>query len=171
MNFFEQELRRFTGKTTAFKSCKPLYAGRACFILLSGNRRARLELVTSGVADHYDALQVTILSTTDGKIDCLRFRFSDFFAPRKAGCSGICCPHIWVDCGRAEWYVAPTAAEVAPAACTAGKILLTKQSAGGPPFGGPPAPECGMKPPAGFPAGAHFLDLKYQIYRIKSTPT
>ena len=37
----------------------------------------------------------------------------DFFAPRKAGCSGICCPHIWVDCGRAEWYVAPTAAEVA----------------------------------------------------------
>ena len=110
MNFFEQELRRFTGKTTAFKSCKALCAGRACFIPLSGSRRARLEFVTSGVADHYDALQVTILSTTDGKIDCLRFRFSDFFAPRKAGCSGICCPHIWVDCGRAEWYVAPTAA-------------------------------------------------------------
>ena len=87
MNFFEQELRRFTGKTTAFKSCKALYAGRACFIPLSGSRRARLEFVTSGVADHYDALQVTILSTADGKIDCLRFRFSDFFAPRKAGCS------------------------------------------------------------------------------------
>ena len=52
MNFFEQELRRFTGKTTAFKSCKALYAGRACFIPLSGSRRARLEFVTSGVADH-----------------------------------------------------------------------------------------------------------------------
>ena len=113
MNFFEQELRRFTGKTTAFKSCKALCAGRACFILLSGNRRARLEFVTSGVADHYDALQVTILSTTDGKIDCLRFRFSDFFATRKTGCSGTCCPHIWVGCGEAEWYVAPTAAEIA----------------------------------------------------------
>ena len=84
MNFFEQELRRFTGKTTAFKSCKALYAGRACFIPLSGSRRARLEFVTSGVADQYDALQVTILSTADGKIDCLRFRFSDFFAPRKS---------------------------------------------------------------------------------------
>ena len=83
MNFFEQELRRFTGKTTAFKSCKALYAGRACFIPLSGSRRARLEFVTSGVADQYDALQVTILSTADGKIDWLRFRFSDFFAPRK----------------------------------------------------------------------------------------
>ena len=67
MNFFEQELRRFTGKTTAFKSCKALYAGRACFIPLSGSRRARLEFVTSGVADQYDALQITILSTTDGR--------------------------------------------------------------------------------------------------------
>ena len=78
MNFFEQELRRFTGKTTAFEPCKALYAGRACFIPLSGSRRARLEFVTSGVADQYDALQITILSTTDGKIDCLRFRFKDF---------------------------------------------------------------------------------------------
>ena len=31
----------------------------------------------------------------------------------KAGCSGTCCPHIWVGCGEAEWYVAPTAAEIA----------------------------------------------------------
>ncbi len=113
MNFFEQELRRFTGKPTAFGPCKALYAGRACFIPLSGNRRARLEFVTSGVADHYDALQVTILSTTDGKIDCLRFRFKDSFAPRKSGCSGICYPHIWVNRSDAEWYVAPTAAEIA----------------------------------------------------------
>ena len=49
MNFFEQELRRFTGKTTAFKSCKALYTGRACFIPLSGSRRARLEVGTDGV--------------------------------------------------------------------------------------------------------------------------
>ena len=124
MNFFEQELRRFTGKTTAFKSCKALYAGRACFIPLSGNRRARLEFVTSGVADQYDALQVTILSTTDGKIDCLRFRFKDFFAPRKGGGSGICCPHIWVDCGDAEWYIAPTAAEIAGLAQAAHDYIM-----------------------------------------------
>ena len=118
MNFFEQELRRFTGKTTAFKSCKALYAGRACFIPLSGNRRARREFVTSGVADHYDALQVTILSTTNGKIDCLRFRFKDSFALRKSGCSGICHPYIWINCGEAEWYVAPTASEITDIAQT-----------------------------------------------------
>ena len=113
MNFFEQELRRFTGKGTAFKSCKALYVGRACFIPLSGNRRARLEFATGGTCDHYEVLQVTILSAADGKIDCLRLRFSDYFAPRKGGCSGTCRPHIWVDYGKAEWYVAPTAAEIA----------------------------------------------------------
>ena len=113
MNFFEQELRRFTGKDTAFKSCNALYVGRACFIPLSGNRRARLEFVTSGVAEHYDAMQVTILSATDGKIDCLRLRFSDYFAPRKGGCSGTSRPHIWIYRNEAEWYVTPTASEIA----------------------------------------------------------
>ena len=113
MNFFEQELRRFTGKDTAFKSCKALYVGRTCFIPLSGNRRARLEFATSGVTDHYDALQVTILSTADGKIDCLRLRFSDYFAPQKIGYVGTRRPHIWVNDGNTRWYGAPTAAEVA----------------------------------------------------------
>ena len=94
MNFFEQELRRFTGKETAFKSSKPVYAGRACFIQLSGNRRARLEFVTCGTADHFEALDVTILSTTDGKIDHLRLRFKDYCAQRKGGCSGSVWPHI-----------------------------------------------------------------------------
>lgn len=113
MNFYEQELRRFTGKTTAFKSCKAVYAGRACFIPISGNRRARLEFDTNGYADHYDTLQVTILSTTDGKIDCLRLHFSDFFAPQEVGYSGYRRPHIWGVRGEPEWCAEPTATEIA----------------------------------------------------------
>ena len=112
MNFFEQELRRFTGKDTAFKSSAPLYVGRACFISLSGNRRARLEFVTCGTADHFEALDVTILSTTDGQVDKLRLRFKDYWEPRKAGCSGTCWPHIWIYRDKAEWYVAPTGFEI-----------------------------------------------------------
>lgn len=112
MNFFEQELRRFTGKDTAFKSSKPVYVGRACFITLSGNRRARLEFVTRGVADHYDALNVTILSTTEGKIDILQLRFSEYFAQRKGGCSGTVIPHIWGYSDETKWYVAPTSLEI-----------------------------------------------------------
>ena len=112
MNFFEQELRRFTGKETAFKSSKPLYAGRACFIQLSSNRRARLEFVTCGTADHFEALDVTILSTTDGKIDHLRLRFKDYCAQRKGGCSGSVWPHIWIYRDETKWYVAPTSLEI-----------------------------------------------------------
>ena len=112
MNFFEQELRRFTGKDTAFKSSKPVCAGRACFIPLSGNRRARLEFVICGTADHFEALDVTILSTTDGQIDHLRLRFKDYFAQRKGGCSGTVCPHIWIYREKADWYVAPTSLEI-----------------------------------------------------------
>ena len=112
MNFFEQELRRFTGKETAFKFSKPVYIGRSCFIQLSGNRRARLEFVTRGVADHYEALNVTILSTTDGRIDILQLRFDEHFARRKGGCSGTVTPHIWVYRDEPEWYVAPTSLEI-----------------------------------------------------------
>lgn len=119
MNFFEQELRRFTGKETAFKSSKPVYAGRACFIPLSGNRRARLEFVTCGTADHFEALDVTILSTTDGQIDHLRLRFKDYFAQRKGGCSGTVWPHIWIYREKADWYVAPTGLEIKTIAQTA----------------------------------------------------
>ncbi len=101
-----------TGKETAFKSSKPVYAGRACFIPLSGNRRARLEFVTCGTADHFEALDVTILSTADGQIDHLRLRFKDYCAQRKGGCSGTVWSHIWIYCENAEWYVAPTSLEI-----------------------------------------------------------
>ncbi len=112
MNFFEKELRRFTGKDTAFKSTKPLYVGRACFIPLSGSRRARMEFVTCGTANHFEALDVNILSTTDGKVDRLRLRFKDYFAAQVGSCAGTCIPFIWVDRGVAEWYKQPTAAEI-----------------------------------------------------------
>lgn len=92
MNFFEKELHRFTGKDTAFKSIKPLYVGRACFLPLSGSRRARMEFVTCGTADRFEALDVTILSTTDGKVDHLRLRFKDYFTAQVGSCAGTCIP-------------------------------------------------------------------------------
>lgn len=112
MNFFEQQLRTLTAKDTAFKSAKPTYVGRACFIALSGNRRARLEFATCGTADHYEAVTVTILNTAEGKIDQLKLAFKDFFATRKGSCAGTCIPHIWVYNGKAEWYTSPTSLEI-----------------------------------------------------------
>lgn len=119
MNFFEQELRTFTGKDTAFKSSKPVYAGRACFLVLSEGHRARIEFVTGMFADHYDALLVTILNRNDGKVDQLRVRFEDYCQPRKGGCSGTVIPHIWVYNSKPIWYSAPTSSEIKTVASAA----------------------------------------------------
>ena len=42
--------------------------------MLSDNRRARIEFVTCGIADNYEALRVTILDSHQGKIDTLLLR-------------------------------------------------------------------------------------------------
>lgn len=117
MNFFEQELRTLTGKDTAFKSSKPVYVGRACLIPLSEGRRARIEFVTLGYADHYAALQITILNRNEGKVDQLRLRFEDYC--KKGGRYGDTVPHIWVCDGKARWYVAPTSSEIKTITSTA----------------------------------------------------
>ena len=114
MNFFEAQLNVFTGKQTAFKSSKPLFAGRAAFIRLSGSRRARIEFATCGTQEHYEALQVTIINALDGKIDALKLRFADYFATRKGSCAGTYVPHIWARfSGGYEWYgPAPSSSEI-----------------------------------------------------------
>ena len=79
MNFFEKELRRFTDESTAFKSDRLVYAGRAAFLPLAGGCTARLEFVSDLQNGYYTALQVTILSKHIGKLDTLRLDFDDFF--------------------------------------------------------------------------------------------
>lgn len=113
MNFFEQLLRGLTGKTTAFKSASPVFIGRACFLTLSEGRRARLEFITLGTADQYEALQVSVINLNDGKIDCIQLRFSDYFAPKRTVGGDARAPHIWVYQGKAEWYGEPAETEKA----------------------------------------------------------
>jgi len=113
MNFFEQQLRNFTGKTTSFKSTSPVFIGRACFLTLSEGRRARLEFIILGTTDHYEALEVTVINLRDGKIDSIRLRFTDYFAPKQVGSGTTRTPHIWMCDGKARWYVEPAEAEKA----------------------------------------------------------
>ena len=113
MNFFEQQLRNFTGKTTAFKSTSPIYIGRACFLTLSEGRRVRLEFITLGTAEQYEALEVTVINLRDGKLDSIRLRFSDYFAPRPTLGGDARAPHIWMCDGKARWYGEPAEAEKA----------------------------------------------------------
>ena len=74
--FFETELK--TAASAINKDYKRTTTGRALFITLNDNRRAKLEFMTGIQHERYTQLKVTILSTTEGAIDCQTFVLSDF---------------------------------------------------------------------------------------------
>lgn len=113
MNYFEQELRRLFGNDTAISDKR--FVGRAFFGRLTDNLRVRVDFVTMGTADHYEALKATVINRNDGQVDALTLRFSDLLG-RKAVSNpnfreGIS-PYIWKYGDKIEWYVyTPTKAD------------------------------------------------------------
>ena len=106
MTFFEQELRKRFADGAVIKN--PRFAGRACFGTLGKDLRVRVQFVTSGHADHYDAMSVSVLNRTDGVVDKLRIRLKDVLGikpvPGNPNFRNGVSPYIWDDHGKAEWY-------------------------------------------------------------------
>lgn len=106
MNFFEQELRKLVDAGVDDDS--PTFVGRACYIDLGGENRAKIQFITTGYANHYSALSVNILNRTDGKVDSLWFRFEDVWGKQVTNnpnfSDGIV-PHIWTSGLKSEWYI------------------------------------------------------------------
>ena len=94
------------------------FVGRACYGRVSENIRAKLQFVTMGIADHYEALQVTLINNTEGEIDHSVLRFKDVWGmlptANPSFSQGVA-PHIWTHNGKSEWY----AAQPGPAECEA----------------------------------------------------
>jgi hypothetical protein len=82
MNFFEQELRKIIGQSTAAADAS--YVGRSCFVRLNPDLRAKLTFITMGITSHYEALKMTILNRKEGEVDNTVLRFSDLLG-KKAG--------------------------------------------------------------------------------------
>ena len=61
MNFFEQELRKIVG--SAYPDAT--YIGRACYVRLGEENRAKIQFVTGIVSNQYNALQMTILNRSE----------------------------------------------------------------------------------------------------------
>lgn len=103
MTFFEQELRKIVGNAYP----NTTFVGRACYVRLNNVNRAKIQFVTCGTADHYEALQMTILNRSDGQIDSLRLRFKDVLGMKRISNpnfpNGIS-PHAWTYNGKTEWY-------------------------------------------------------------------
>ena len=107
MTFYEQELRKLFADGTVIGN--PKFTGRACLGTLGKDLRARVQFVTSGHADHYDVISVTVLNRTDGVVDKLRFQLKDILGVKQVPGnpnfrSGVL-PYIWDDYGKADWYV------------------------------------------------------------------
>ena len=105
-DIYEQELRKLFADGMVIGS--PKFTGRACLGTLGKDLRVRVQFVTSGYADHYDAISVTVLNRTDGVVDKLRLRLKDILGikqvPGNPNFRNGVSPHIWEDGGKAEWY-------------------------------------------------------------------
>lgn len=106
MNFFEQELRKLFADGGVIRS--PHFSGRACVGTLGEDLRVRAQFVTTGYADHYDSLKITVLNRTDKPVDTLTLKLKDLLGMKPVPGSpnfpkGVA-PHIWMDRGGPEWY-------------------------------------------------------------------
>lgn len=102
MTFFENELRKIVG----IRHPEATYIGRTCYVCLNDMNRAKIQFVTCGTADHYEAIQMTILNRNDGQIDTLRLRFSDILGKGQTDNLYIKQngPYAWTYNGKTEWY-------------------------------------------------------------------
>ena len=106
MNYFEQELRRLFGNDTNITDKR--FVGRAFFGKLTDNLRVRVEFVTLGTADKYEAIKATIINRNDGPVDSITLRFSDLFGKKAVSNpnfkNGVT-PYIWKYGEEISWYV------------------------------------------------------------------
>ena len=71
MTFFEQELRKIVGAEYPDAT----FVGRACYVRLDEMNRAKIQFVTTGIANQYSALRLTVLNRQEGDVDNLCFAF------------------------------------------------------------------------------------------------
>ena len=106
MNYFEQELRRLFGNDAAISDKR--FVGRAFFGKLTDSLRVRVEFVTMGTSDHYEAIKATVINRNDGPVDALTFRFSDLLGKKTVSNQNFrdgVIPYIWKYGEEIDWYV------------------------------------------------------------------
>lgn len=114
MTFLEKELHKIIDPLKR----DALYVGGSAYIRL-GDVKIRAEIIEGGVSRHYDALRLTAMNRTEGKVDVNVIRFLDLWGrlpTTNPNFQGGVAPHIWEDhlptSVRVAWYVAaPSAAQ------------------------------------------------------------
>lgn len=108
MNFFEQELAKIFGAGDVIE--RPEFSGSCCIGSLGQDLRVKAEFVTCGVADQYEALRLTVLNRTGGKVDKITVKFRDTMGLKMIPNNPSFYPYVWVYRDKPEWYAyRPTA--------------------------------------------------------------
>lgn len=94
------------------------FCGRTMLGKLDDELRVKLQLISTYIANQYDAVQATIINRTEGVVDKQTFKFSDIIGKQQRGDLSGVSPHIWDDNDRARWYIPVTASEKAQIAET-----------------------------------------------------
>lgn len=103
MNTFERELSK------VFTDCKsienPTFVGSACYGDVAPDLKAKIQFVTMGRADYYEALRITMLNRTEGQVDTVVMRLSDLLGKKRTAIfsEGVY-PHIYKYRDEVEWY-------------------------------------------------------------------
>ncbi|MCD7991363.1 MAG: hypothetical protein LUK37_06090 [Clostridia bacterium] len=106
MTFFEQELKHLFENDTTFTNKR--FVGNTCYGRLDNNIRVKIQFTTCGIADHYQALKVTLLNRNEGEIDSMTLHFHDMWGMKRPGNPNIgekISPYIWKYEERTEWYI------------------------------------------------------------------
>lgn len=129
MNFYEQEMRKFFQDDTTIKDQR--YCGKTLIGKLDDELRVKLQLVSTGVRDNYNAIRAQIINRTEGQVDCETFKFSDILGENPAYVNNPMAKdiYIWEYNDKASWYgYRPTQAEMDMVADTISGYLWTYQN-------------------------------------------
>ncbi len=126
MTRYEQELRKLFENTNLMD--RPQYSGRICMGELGKDLRVRAEFLSAHVADHYDAIRLTVLNRTAGVVDQTLLHFKDVWGKKDASGNpnfrNMMVPYLWDDGGNVDWYVYyPNAADYATLRRAMGQYL------------------------------------------------
>lgn len=106
MNFFEQELRKLTVNNFTLSDAK--FMGKVCYVPITDSTRLKLEFITQGTSQKYQAIRATMLDKKEGVIDTLTLTFADIWGTKQVSNpnfnDGII-PYAWTYNGKSEWYV------------------------------------------------------------------
>lgn len=99
MTVYEHELMKIFGDSELLSE-DTVSSGKTMISKIGADLRAKIQFVTSGYANHYDALKVSIINRNEGVVDEQRFKFSDII-----GIHDDVAPYIWeYNATDIKWY-------------------------------------------------------------------